>query len=139
MEKRLLEVKLSRNNSQGELGVARSLSARVLGSSTDLGYSPPLRFSTHPEPQPNLALRYKYFSRRVSSARASQKRCYSEQVPKTRKLAPPDTSRRRSMFDFQMRSNLAVIFTRVASIKDVFKSKKEEFNFEQKKQKLQVH
>ena len=43
------------------------------------------------------------------------------------------------MFDFQMRSNLAVIFTRVTSIKNTFKLKKEDFNFEQKKQKLQVH
>ena len=115
METKLLQIKLTRHNSLGELGVARSLSAQVLGSSTDQDYSPPLRFSTNTEPHPNLALRCKYFSRRVSSARASQKRCYSEQL-QTRKVAPPDTPRRQSMFDFHMRSSLAVIYTRVASI-----------------------
>jgi len=36
-----------------------------------------------------------------------------------------------------MRTNLAVIFSRVTSIKNTFKFRKEEFNFEQKKQKLQ--
>ena len=46
MEQKLLEVELPRNNSLGEIGVARSLSARVLGSSTNQQYSPPLRFST---------------------------------------------------------------------------------------------
>lgn len=111
----MLEVK--RNDSLGEIGVARSLSARVLGSSTDEDCTPPLR--------------------RVNSASASQKRCYSEQqFSKTRRLAPPAATRRKSMFDFQMRSNLAVIFTRVTS-KNTFKFKKEGFNFEQKKQKLQ--
>ena len=140
MEQRLLEVKLPRNNSLGEMGVARSLSARVLGRSTDQDHSPPLRFSRSPVLSPLRALRCKYYSRRVSSARASQKRCFSEQqVSKTRRLAPPGTPRRQSMFDFRMRTNLAVIFSRVTSIKNTFKFRKEEFNFEQKKQKLQVH
>jgi len=109
MDQKLL---LPRNNSREGISV-RSLSARVKGSSTEQDYSPPLR--------------------RVCSAKASQKRCNSERVYKTRKTARP--VQRQSMFDF--RSNLAIIFTRVVDIKNTLKSKKEEFNFEQQKQKLQ--
>ena len=56
MEQKLLEVELPRNNSLGEIGVARSLSARVLGSSTDQHHSPPLRFSSFTEPRTEMQI-----------------------------------------------------------------------------------
>ena len=139
MEPRFLAVQLPRHNSQGEIGVARSLSARARSSSPESPHSPPLRFSPSPPPSPHLSLRWKYICRRVSSARASQKRCCSEQQGcKTRRLAPSAAPRRQSMFDVQMRSSLSLIITRVSAIKKTFRFKPEELNFEEKKKKLQV-
>ena len=49
MEPKCLAVQLPRNNSLGEIGVARSLSARALGSSPESHHSPPLRFPPSPQ------------------------------------------------------------------------------------------